>query len=162
MYSDRPVSATRYEQGTDPLAAAPFFDPDTHYAKRAFLTAQKYAFYGGMRERVFGFTPCLSKIPLFRYDRKMSLFYASHFIRKAEVAGMRAALLHFKYMDNFYSLVKGEIARECHWDGAREYKAYDKIKDQGSHSLYYGGSARFESPEQLVRLGIMEGFAGAR
>jgi len=156
MYSDKPICKTEYSSGADTLSSASYFDSDTHYTKRTPLTSQKFTFWGGVRKRIFGFSPCLSKIPLFQFNTNISLLAGTHFVNNAKMADICAAILHFKYFSNFYASIEEEIKRKEHWDNAREYKAYAKILDQPDLSFYYDKSVRFTDSQQLIDLGIMK------
>jgi hypothetical protein len=157
MYSDKPICKAGYISGSDPLLEAQYFDPDTHYIRWTPFTSQRFTFWGGVRRRVFGFSPCLSKVPLFQFNTNLSLFVGAHFINKAVMADICAAVLHFKYFSDFCTIAKREAERKEHWNNAHQYVAYaKKILREPSLSLYYENSARFTNSEKLVKMGIMK------
>jgi hypothetical protein len=169
MYSDKPVCATAYECGSDPLACAPYFDPDSHRQNRMWFPQDSLApremiesrFYGGMRGRVFGLrSVCLSKFPLLKFEPRMFLSAGTHLLEGAGVADIRGALLHFKFLGDLPTRVYEEVRRGEHADDAREYKYYlNKLKRDPDFSPYHPGSQRFAGSDQLIGLGILESSA---
>lgn len=165
MYPERPLDEEEYIAGMDPLEVAPWFDPGP-YAAPSYLF---YAFpdicilysgparlTGGMRSRVFGLSPCISKFPLVRFRPNMFLSAGAHYIEGASIAQMRGALLHFKYLPDFCRNVRIEAERGAHWNNAVEYKRYlAKVNAGKPLRLHSDTSMRYFSPRQLVELGIM-------
>jgi len=157
MYSDGPICRTEYANDADLLAQAPYFDSDTHYTRYTPFTSQKHTFWGGVRRRIFGVSPCLSKIPIFRFNPRMSLFSGGHFISRAAIADIGAAVLHFKYFNDFIANAINEARREKHWNNAIQYKAYaKKLRCDPCLSFYCRNSVRFIDSQQLVSMGIMK------
>lgn len=165
MYPGGPLEKADYQAGSDPLTAAPYFDAGAYTTelKKNYVPAWEMyhsgpeLLYGGMRQRVFGIKPCLSKFPLFRFTRGMHLSPGMHFIENAHVANIRGALLHFKYLQDFPLRVKESVEREEHWQKAKEYKAYLKTLGDSAPSFYSPASAKYSGSGQLVDLGLMKG-----
>jgi glycosyltransferase involved in cell wall biosynthesis len=165
MYPRGALDRVEYEPGRDPLAMAPWFDrvsdvgggSETSYGVEENLLYQGPSrLMGGMRRRVFGITPYLSKFPLVRFRRRIYLSVGTHSIEGARISKMRGALLHFKYLQDFAVNVRREITREQYWHNASEYKIYGAVMDESSNfEIWYPGSEKFENSAQLVRLGIM-------
>src|SRR3989338_2471874 len=164
MYPSGPLEKAGYQAGTEPLTAAPYFDagPYTTELKKDYVPAWEMyhsgpgLLYGGMRQRVFGIKPCLSKFPLFKFNRGMHLSPGMHFIEGARVANMRGALLHFKYLQDFSVRVKEAAAREEHWQNAKEYKAYLKTLGDTPPSFHAPASVKYSGSRQLIDLGLMK------
>lgn len=112
--------------------------------------------YGGMRQRVFGIKPCLSKFALFKFSKNIYLSPGTHFIEGAHVAEIQGALLHFKYLHDFLPRVKEETAREEHWQNAKEYKAYLKTIGGTAPDFHAPASVKYSGSGQLVDLGLMK------
>ena len=69
---------------------------------------------------------------------------------------MTDVLLHFKFLEDFFSRTSTEIVRKEHWDSASEYYRYrKKLTHNTEFSFLYNGSLRYEDSEQLLRLNLM-------
>jgi hypothetical protein len=100
--------------------------------------------------------PCLTKVPLIRWDEK-STRINNHWVSPKTVAPETGALLHFKFLHDFHDRASQEAARCEHYDGASEYQRYaDRLRQNPDLTLSYEGSVRFEGTRQLVRLGLMQ------
>jgi hypothetical protein len=133
MYPDRPLSEISYTQGTDPLQIAPWFDKPSYIECGAdpldwhgsnILHLDPLRLFGGMRERVFGVEVCVSKVPLVKFRKSIALSVGTHMMQDAQIADLRGALLHFKFLDDFAANVRREIAREEYWNKAQGYTGY--------------------------------------
>jgi hypothetical protein len=167
MYPDRPLTEIKYEQGTDPLQIAPWFDRSSYgegYVGRHYLHDQSIFYegpsrlFGGVRKRVFDANPCVSKVPLVRFDNSMFLSPGTHFIQGARVADLRGALLHFKYLDDFLQNVKQEVARgQRSFGNDLEYNRYLTVLSRFPNlCLRADVSVEFTESTQLVNFGIMK------
>jgi glycosyltransferase involved in cell wall biosynthesis len=99
--------------------------------------------------------PMLRKIPLVRWvpGTRYENPHATTPIRLSEVTGI---LLHFKFLQDFYTRIVKEVHRKEHWNGASEYARYlAKLRKDPSLSFQYSGSVAYESSDQLVRLGLL-------
>ncbi len=165
MYPMGPIGSRIYKSGDNPLDIADHFDrgPYDDVADAPIDLPETNIYYrgpdrllGGMRHRVFGIRPCISKFPLVRFQPGMFLGRGAHFMDGARIAPMRGALLHFKYLHDFEANARVEASRGAHWRNATEYKAYvGKFEDQAGLSLYGDVSEKFRDSAQLVELGIM-------
>jgi hypothetical protein len=167
MYPDRALSKIKYEQGTDPLQIASWFDSPSYcegFAGMHYLHDQNIFYeglprlFGGVRKRAFDANPCLSKVPLVRFDNSVFLSPGAHFIQGARLADLRGALLHFKYLDDFPQNVKQEVMRgQRSFGNDLEYNRYlaalSRFPDLCLHADL---SVRFSDSAQLVNLGIMK------
>jgi glycosyltransferase involved in cell wall biosynthesis len=167
MYPDRSLNEIKYEQGTDPLQIAPWFDSPSYTEGCAgpryvheldILHEGPLRLWGGMRKRVFGVDPCLSKVPLLKFRNQIALSLGTHWIQGARVADIRGALLHFKYLDDFFSTIPQEVQRNQRVHGNDvEYERYqDVIRRQPDLNLICPISKRFTDSSQLVNLNIMK------
>jgi hypothetical protein len=175
MYPAAPLRACRYEPGGDLLGAAPLFDSGP-YTRRRIPRCPDVLIRGGMRERVFypefrsrsAFArmarvlkrqkpPCLTKVPLVRWDDRSRYVHYNHFVSRKRVAPETGALLHFKFLQDFHERAVQEAARGEYYDGATEYRRYAAVlnRDPGA-TLMNAESVRFESTRQLVTLGLMQ------
>ena len=161
MYADRPLKDIGYRAGDSLMAACPWFDPGP------YRTVQVGDFphiqiYGGVRERVFRFSgaaahpPTISKVPFVRWKAGMRFLNCTHSLSPVPLAQMTGALLHFKFLDDFYERVRVETARGEHFAGGLEYKIYGQLLAQNpALNLRDSHSVRLESSRQLVELGLM-------
>jgi len=168
MYPDRPLSEIEYLQGTDPLQTAAWFDRPSYTEFGAgpwychewnILHQGPLRLAGGVRKRVFGVTPCVSKVPLVKFRREIALSAGTHLIQSAQVADLRGALLHFKFLNDFAFKLRRdiEIARHWHHYHAEENEAYRAgLNLTPSLNFISPISEKFVSSSQLVKLGIMK------
>jgi glycosyltransferase involved in cell wall biosynthesis len=172
MYPNLPIGAISYEKGTDPLLIAPWFDKYPYVSEIAGpmepICLEKHNLvykgpervYGGMRRRVFGLEPCLSKFALVKFDKTMFLSTGAHFVQNARVAGVSGAILHFKYLNDFAERAKKEATRGEYWQNASEYKEYLRVLNSYPDLNFYSDvSEKFISDRQLVALNIMKSSA---
>ncbi len=110
--------------------------------------------------------PCLTKVPLIRWNERSEYINSIHWVSQKVVAPETGALLHFKFLHDFHARAVQEATRGEYYDEASEYRTYVRtFNENRDMSLTYEGSTRFEGTTQLVRLGIMsdtEAWADAR
>lgn len=168
MYSDKPLKSICYKRSSDPLESVPYFDRSGYYQKK-WWTAQNpwvssdYIYsgiartYGGVRKRVFGIEPCLSKFAFFKFKPCMFFSAGTHFAEGISPSKLQGALLHFKFLNDFPDVAIREAKREQYWKAAIEYKAYAaKLRRNPVINFYYNNSIRFDNSAQLVGLGIIK------
>lgn len=167
MYPDSALSEIKYEQGSNPLQIASWFDRPSYAegcAGPCYVHEQNILhegpprLFGGMRKRVFDANPCISKFPLISFHNPMFLSPGTHLIQGARVADLRGALLHFKYLDDFFQNVKQEVARGQRAFGNHlEYNRYFEVTTRLPDLNFLGDvSVEFSGSGQLVDLGIMK------
>lgn len=158
MYSDRPLSQTRYEPGTDFLDTCRYFETDTYWlapgSNPPFLSV-----FGGPRDRLFqangepGGRPMMKKIPLVKWRQGFSYMFSTHSHRFIQLSDVTGALLHFKFFDTFQSVAmedaqRGDRRQQIHYSTYRETVEADVC--------FYGKQSRmFQGPADLVRMGVM-------
>jgi len=164
MYSDRPIIETVYRENDDPLSLCPFFDR-SFYHTRSEQEGQyqnQTIFFGGVRQRKFPteHSYLLSKAVLFRYQPDVVLTSGQHLTNIAEplMAKEEICLLHFKFFSSVFDYARVEAKREMHAMAGEQYKAYNNRLQQSPDLTLFDSdeSVRFESTEQLRRLGILE------
>jgi len=102
--------------------------------------------------------PCLTKIPLVRWDEK-SHYLNIHWVSQKIVAPDTGVLLHFKFLHDFHDRAVEEVARGEHYDVglASEYRRYvERLGENPEMTLAYEGSTRLAGTTQLVHLGLMQ------
>lgn len=101
--------------------------------------------------------PCLTKVPLVRWDESSQYLQSTHWISSKTVASDTGVLLHFKFLQDFHRRAVQEAARGEHWNNASEYRRYAALLEQQPDlTLISQASTRFESTAQLVELGLMQ------
>jgi len=163
MYSDKPVSATHYETGRDFLEICPYFDRQFYHRKYDFAGPFRNStfYFGGVRQRVFGEDGdfLLSKVALVKYHESFILGGGQHWTNRPvdEISGETGCLLHFKFMSTFQDYVTREVERKEHYHDAMQYEHYlRRLSSDNTLKLYDARfSIKYETSEQLIRLGIM-------
>jgi hypothetical protein len=163
FYAGVPMDQVTYKQGTSFLHATPFYDRGPY----GFLKCPMppgVQFYGGVRERCFwrdrnrSFSPStISKVPLVKWQKGHKYILSTHNMSpQPPLASLRAGLLHFKMLGDFLSRCRIEVERKEHFDGARDYKAYLEVMEQGTLCfLDEQVSVRYAGTGQLLSLGIL-------
>jgi len=172
MYSDRTVEGTVHNPQGPLLETCGFFDRAPYRMQRV-SQAPYLEIYGGMRERLFKqiqteiHAPTVSKSPLVKWKPGTQFLQSTHFLSSVKVAPMLAALLHFKFLNDFHQRAAVEVARGEHFANAREYRAYLQMLQKNDQATFIcPESVKFRDSGQLVELGLMatskayETFAG--
>jgi hypothetical protein len=163
FYADRPMDQLIYQPGTSFLYSTPFFDRGPYGFLKCSLPPGAQ-FNGGVRERCFwrnrnrGFSPStISKIPLIKWQKGYKYLLSTHNMTpQLPLASIRAGLLHFKMLGDFLSRCRVEVARGEHFDGARDYKAYLEVMEEGTLCFFDEKiSLRYTGTGQLLSLGIL-------
>jgi glycosyl transferase family 2 len=162
MYADRPVKETVHDPQASLIDTCRFFDP-TGYRVTPNDLCPFFTIEGGLRERIFKeaqvdfHAPTVSKIPLVRWKVGMRFAYSTHSLTtNVMVSKMFGGLLHFKFLSDFHQRVETEVARNEHFEGAREYRVYlDLLRRDGAVNFFTPASARFQDSAQLVALDLM-------
>jgi hypothetical protein len=103
------------------------------------------------------FPPCLTKVPLVRWNEKTQYLNVNHFVSDKPVASEQGALLHFKLLGDFHARALEELKRGQYYDGATEFRRYAKKLHEDPNMMFMSScSTRFRDDEQLVRLNIMQ------
>ena len=161
MFSREPIGQLQYQTGEDPRGAAPWFDAEG-YVRRKYQrvfdgAAPDFIYMGGTRGRVFTEEFGCSKYPFFKYSPGLFLRRGLHTIEGAKIAEEQAAVLHFKYLQDFKEKAVREAQRGVYWNASAEYKAYaDRFEKEGDFSLWHPGAKKFAGWRQLEELGLMK------
>ena len=155
MYSCLGLDQVDYRAGENFLDACGYYDGAGGY--RVKRRTYGYDLEGGVRNRVFYNSsvedsgPILKKYSLVKWD-KSYLFNSAHsvsplYLRRTNTI---AALLHFKFFQDFRKKVDVAVRDDLHWGGSREYKVYrDALCESGSLSLCNDESTRYTGSESL-------------
>jgi glycosyltransferase involved in cell wall biosynthesis len=113
MFSDRPVSDAKIDKDADLRTQYPFYDlsniAKTPYRFGEVSNPAIMTHRGGIRKTVFGTNNGLSKISLFLLDGKIKPFVAWHHALNARLADISCVLLHYPFVDTFYTKVADAV-----------------------------------------------------
>jgi len=161
MYADRPIAEAVHDPAGALIDTCRYFDTGDYRISSTKLCPYS-EIHGGVRERMFRAVqaayhpPTVSKVPLVRWRKGMQFHYSTHSLTHVTTSKVSGALLHFKFLSDFHDRVETEVARNEHYAGAREYRAYrDLMRKQGPVNFMTDKSTRYEDSAQLVRLGLM-------
>jgi hypothetical protein len=163
-YSDKPLAETIYRQGDNPWDVAPFFDKDGYVQVSTHVSP---AFTrGGPRMRLYHRqdprnAPALNKIPVVWWRSGFRYVSSMHDIRPTRLTQLErrfpptpsGALFHFKFFATLNEKAAEEMQRKQHYYGGTEYERYAKESMINFHEP--GVSVKYESPDQLIQLGLM-------
>ncbi len=160
MFSRVPPSALRYAPGDDLLSTAPFFDSGPYdrvpYRSVFGMPGSTFVYMGGTRSRVFGGEFGCSKIPFFKYSPCQFIRLGLHTLEGARFSAHQAAVLHFKYLQDFHEKVLREVRRGVHWNNASEYRTYAALLEKNpDFTLWHPGAVRYESWRSLADAGLV-------
>ncbi|MES0883011.1 glycosyltransferase family 2 protein [Roseibium sp. SCP14] len=157
MYSDRPLSETKYQPGEPFLNTCRYFEVDSYMLKPGGNPPFLNVFGGPRRRSLPSFPktagPMMKKIPLVKWREGFSYIYSTHSHRVIKLSSITGALLHFKFFDFFIELATRESKRGDRRQ-QQDYDHYAKKVERdpcffGPHSLMY------QSSRDLVQHGIV-------
>ncbi len=160
MFPRAPLRDLQYAPGDSLPDAAPFFDAAPYvrvpYRSVFGLPGSDFIYMGGTRARVFGGEFGCSKVPFFQYAPGQFLRLGLHTIEGARLSSHQAAVLHFKYLQDFHEKVARESVRNVYWNGAAEYKAYAALLEKNpDFTLWHPAASRFTSWRSLADAGLV-------
>lgn len=159
LYAEAPLEAVRYAPGESLIEAFPWFDA-SGYVRRDSNDFPYFRLHGGARARLFhshaAAGPVLQKVPLIRWQAGIKYTSSKHTAFPCRLADVAGALLHFKYLPDFAEQVRAEVARGQHYQGAKEYRVYQRrLAGGGALSPLGPTSHRYRDSRQLVELGLI-------
>lgn len=160
MFPRGPLRDLHYAPGGSLPDAAPYFDA-TPYVRVPYrsvfgLPGSTFVYMGGTRQRVFGGEFGCSKVPLFKYAPGQFLRLGLHTIEGARLSSHQAAVLHFKYLQDFHEKVARESVRNVYWNGAAEYKAYAALLAKNpDFTLWHPDACHYDSWHSLANAGLI-------
>jgi glycosyltransferase involved in cell wall biosynthesis len=160
MFSKAPPSALRYRPGDDLIGTAPYFDASPYvrvpYRSVFGMPGTEFVYMGGTRTRVFGGEFGCSKVPFFKYHPKQFLRLGLHTLEGARFPSRQAAVLHFKYLQDFHEKVLREVRRNVHWNHASEYRTYAALLEKNpDFTLWHPGAVHYDSWRSLADAGLI-------
>lgn len=160
MFPKEPLGQIAYRPESPLTDAAPWFDAAGYVRKKYHAVfsgaAPTHILMGGTRERIFGGEFGCSKYPLFKYRPGQFFRLGLHTVEGAKLSAGQAAILHFKYLQDFHAKVLRESQRNVYWNAAAEYKAYAaRFAKEGDFSLWHPGAQKFTSWRTLRDLDLI-------
>jgi GT2 family glycosyltransferase len=146
MYPKGYLSHANMPTHCSPLSELKYFDSNSHFLKRT-------RYYGGVRKRIFNIEPCLTKFPLFKYNKNMAIEAGMHSIRGVKSPRFSTALLHCKFDANFSIKAQEAIETEVYWNDSEEYKKYALKEDWVLYDDNF--SAIYSDSQSLIKKDIM-------
>lgn len=128
-----PIQRSHRWYDTSSMQSHPFSWKDNEGTERV----ETYS--GGVRSRIFGVSPSLTKTPLFHMNGKVRPFFSSyddtvpctsHGIAGAVLADVTGVLLHFKLLPDFSERVKVAVEEGNYHNNSSEYREYLKILEK--------------------------------
>ena len=163
MYGGGPIANAKYQEGQSFLRTSRYFDSEVGWTNPVPDSCPPEQTFGGVRERAFWtgkykhtLPPCISKVPVVRWQRGVEYKVAQHFISNVRLSELRATLLHFKFLTGFQtgttnSLLENRGVTEKTLEERDAYlealKRNPRLKLRNTKSIAYRGS------RQLVQLG---------
>ncbi|WP_153772200.1 glycosyltransferase family 2 protein [Labrenzia sp. CE80] len=164
MYSEGALEGANLEDGMNPFEVCRYFDRDGYVQRKNHL--QGVFVQGGPRMRIHNrekpeISPALNKVPLVWWQRHFRYVSSTHnmeplLLNRPNAKGsisLTGCLLHFKFVAALREKILEEKSRKQHYQAGREYEKYDENKGLTFFDL--GISVEYQSPQQLVSLGLM-------
>lgn len=163
QYGDGPLADAAYTPGQPFGEACRYFDTQPGWMRAYSGSVPAVQMFGGVRERAFWrgpfrklMPPCLSKVPLVKWQHGMRYLAAQHTISRAKLAPVTGGLLHYKFLIGFQDKNAQEVSQndDLVEKGLQEREAYAAaIRANPKLSLKGPGSVRYVDTNQLVELG---------
>ncbi len=158
-YGKGPINSYEYKAGQDFLATCPYFDKTGYYVSNNSQFPY-FGIFGGARYRAFYEQdnerqgPTLKKIPLVKWGSDLEYLSVTHSTTPIQLADLSGALLHFKYIDNFFEHVKTEVEREDR--NMKDYQQYKATIDENPKlDLFCDQSRAYRDSTQLLEYGLI-------
>lgn len=163
-YGKGTVSETIYRSGDDPFQTCPYFDRDGYIQRHG--ENESTWIQGGPRMRVYNRdtpaqAPALNKMPLVWWREDFQYRSSTHDgypmrLNHAHITGevsITGCMFHFKLMSSLIDKAKEDVIRKQHYADGYEYRTY--LASVEAQFYEPGISVKYESPEQLIELGLM-------
>ncbi|WP_375342462.1 glycosyltransferase family 2 protein [Yoonia sediminilitoris] len=164
LYPKGPVEDHKYHAGDDPLSVLTHFDPGNYRAQWHPIYDNLWV-QGGVRARRFfasesARAPTLNKVPLVKWHRRYAYVTSTHQMLPRHLhdvlgtGAMSGILLHTKFLYTIGAKSREELERKQHFENSALYGTYHDDLTQNP-DLWYAGSMRYESWQQLMELGLI-------
>ena len=132
-----------------------YFDKDSYFNKKniKFINIS-----GGPRERLFESNACLTKYPLFYFDKK-SIFINSHLMYPYKENLNKECILilmHYKFLPGEIANYKQIALKENYYNKSEEYKKYLKYIESNDIDFMYDGSIKYVNSKSLGIINVYD------
>lgn len=165
MYGRDAIVDANYRRHDSFLSACPHFDPELGWTVAADGQFPPELMFSRFRERAFWHgshrkkrPPCITQVPLVKWRKGTGYLVAQHSLNTAVLSELRAAVLHFKFLQGFYEATVQSLEQNAQVaeKGLEERRSYvDALSRDPRMTLYHPGSATYRNSAQLVQLGWM-------
>lgn len=169
MYGEGPIAQARYSPDRSFLEQNPYFDRTPGWQRANDGGYPPIQMFGGVRERAFWrgrfrqtLPPCISKVPLVRWERRTRYVVAQHLITPVNLSDLHAGLLHFKFLTGFVAKSRSSVEENENLQEKtlEERTAYiEALEANPELSFMSNLSVKYVDSNQLVRLGWMRSSA---
>jgi hypothetical protein len=154
MFSDKPLSKANIDPELSLRTQFPFYDLSA-------IAKTPYAFgggsqtimmhHGGIRKTIFGTSNGLTKVSLFLMDGKIKPFVAWHYALNARLADISCVIMHFPFVNSFYSKVVEAVESRRYGYWTNEYTSYlDGLQKLPELCLKLKSAKMLETVDELV------------
>jgi|GEM_PF-891114 len=159
MYSDKPLSETVYEPGSNFLDTCPFYETATYSLAPAAMPPF-LSITGGPRWRSLwdkskvSSGPMMKKIPLVKWKKGFFYNFSTHSHCPITLSQTTAVLQHFKFFSFFAKLATIEAERGDRRQ-TRDYQNYANKLTTDNPCFYGPASKRYTDSTDFVKAGII-------
>lgn len=126
------------------------------YYKSSSSNPSVNSHWGGVRQRMFGARPCLTKHALMLRGNADRCPDNNHFAKGARAADITGVLYHYKFISGFDSIVKEAVQFGHHYNNSAEYRKYMKVLETTDEVDFADSiSRKFSSVDALVEEGFL-------
>lgn len=116
---------------------------------------------GGIFYYLDNLVPPLVKTPLIKTSKGIRYIQTHHRITPAKIAPITSAVLHFKFLGNFYERSKNIVSKKLLWGGGKAYSSYirmhdNHIKQEAFDFTKLDKTIKYENSQQLVELDLIK------
>ena len=114
-------------------------------------------YWGGVHHSIFGIKNIyISKIPLIKWDKTISVHESSHTSTFINIADVSTVLLHYKFVLGFYEKAHRILKDGAYWNAGETYKKYlTEIENNENLSLKTSNARKFVNCQLLVNEGFL-------
>jgi hypothetical protein len=161
MFSDKPLSSLESKKEDSIKEKYSFYDISSLikgdykiYPNHNVVSNKDIkAYFGGIRNTIFGYKGWLTKHALIFMDDKISpLTVSTHMVKGARVADLSAVLLHYKFLGNFVDYVSAVVKEKLHHKAGLLYYLdyYSVLKGNPDLIIKQKTSLKFENMKNLI------------
>jgi hypothetical protein len=161
MYSATSIASSVLLHNQTLIERCPWYDGSGYVRTISDLAGcgRTVKWTGGPSERIFGADPgWQAKTPLVYWESN-TWYWNPHVVYPFELndSVYSGAMLHFKYLSDFFSLVAQAVQRKQHASNSKKYVVFlQKLLVEGDRCLIEAHSCEMERSASLVKSGLMK------